>query len=229
LTELIACVPRGFGSSACLDEFALIGMCGRRGICIEDIAVDALHCDGWPHAGTSERRPLTVVARAERPEPDLQLEPGGLVEVAVAEECAGGGQFPDVAQLQQAARWFFGPARDPATLRGWRARAMAASAFGSAAEWLACAVTPALLVVLVAVGSEPVRSAAGTFIAICCTQVVVTEARLGAPAQLRARLTRLIAFPLACTVHGVGGIVGAASLLAGGSGTGKTERSGARR
>jgi hypothetical protein len=47
-------------------------------------------------------------------------------------------EVPDsvTAQLQQAARWFFGPARfarylkDPATLRGWRARAMAASAFG---------------------------------------------------------------------------------------------------
>jgi hypothetical protein len=139
------------------------------------------------------------------------------------------------AQLHQAARWFFGPARfarylkDPATFRGWRARAMAASAFGSAGEWLACAVTPALLVVLVAAGSGPVRSAAGAFIAICCTQVVVTEARLGAPAQFRTRLTRLIAFPLACTVHGVGGIIGAASLLAGGSGTGKTERTGTRR
>jgi len=86
-------------------------------------------------------------------------------------------------------------------------------------------VTPALLVVLVAVGSGPVRSAAIAFIAICCTQVVFTEARLGAPAQLRARLTRVIAFPLACTVHGVGGIVGVTSLLTGGSGTGKTERS----
>jgi hypothetical protein len=146
-------------------------------------------------------------------------------------------EVPDsvTAQLRQSARWFFGPARfvrylkDPATLRGWRARAMAASAFASAAEWLACAVTPALLLVLVAVGSGPVQSAAGAFIAICCTQVVVTEARLGAPAQLRARLTRLIAFPLACTVHGVGGIVGAASLLAGGSGAGKTERSGVQR
>jgi Glycosyl transferase family group 2 len=146
-------------------------------------------------------------------------------------------EVPDsvTAQLQQAARWFFGPARfarylkDPATLRGWRARAMAASAFGSAAEWLACAVTPALLAILVAVGSRPVRSAAGTCIAICCTQLVVTEVWLGAPARVCARLARVIAFPLACTVHGVGGIVGAARLIAGGSGTGKTERSSAGR
>ena len=98
---------------------------------------------------------------------------------------------------------------------------MAASAFGSAAEWLACAVAPALLVGLVTVGSGPVRSSAGTFIAICCTQVIATEVWLGAPAQLGARLTRLIAFPLACTVQSVGGIVGAASLLADSSGTGK--------
>jgi hypothetical protein len=146
-------------------------------------------------------------------------------------------EVPDsvTTQLQQAARWIFGPARfarylrDPATRRGWRARAMAASAFGSAAEWLACALTPALLVVLVAVGSEPVRSAAGTCIAICCTQLIITEAWLGSPARLRGHLARVIAFPLACTVHGVGGTVGAARLIAGGSGIGKTERSSAGR
>ncbi len=146
-------------------------------------------------------------------------------------------EVPDsvTAQLHQAARWFFGPARfarylqDPVTLRGWRARAMAASAFGSAAEWLAWAVTPALLAVLVAVGSRPVRSAAGACIAICCTQLVVTETWLGAPAGLRVRLARVIASPLACTVHGVGGIVGAARLIAGGSGAGKTERRSAGR
>jgi hypothetical protein len=53
-------------------------------------------------------------------------------------------------QFQQAARWFFGPARlrrylkDPATRPGWRTRVMAASAFGSAAEWAGCAIVPAL-------------------------------------------------------------------------------------
>ena len=30
--------------------------------------------------------------------------------------------------------------------------------------------------------------------------------------------------PVACTVHGIGGMAGAARLLAGGSGVGKTER-----
>jgi cellulose synthase/poly-beta-1,6-N-acetylglucosamine synthase-like glycosyltransferase len=134
------------------------------------------------------------------------------------------------AQVQQAARWFFGPARfarylnDPATRSGWRARMMAASAFGSAAEWIGCAVVPALICAMVAVGSPAVRIAAGSYAAICVVQIVLTEAWLGTPGRPRARLARVAAFPLALAVHGAGGILGWVRLLAGGSGAGKTER-----
>ena len=76
------------------------------------------------------------------------------------------------AQVQQAARWFFGPARfarylkDPAVRPGWRATMMAASAFGSAAEWVGCAIVPALVCVLIAAGSPPVRVTAAL---LCAT------------------------------------------------------------
>jgi hypothetical protein len=132
--------------------------------------------------------------------------------------------------VTQAARWFFGPARairylhDPATRRNWRSAVMAASALGSAAEWIGCAVVPALACVLLAAGPAPVRAAAAGFAAVCAAQVALTEAWLGAPGRARTRLARVLAFPLACAVHGAGGIAGAARLLAGGTGTGKTER-----
>jgi cellulose synthase/poly-beta-1,6-N-acetylglucosamine synthase-like glycosyltransferase len=134
------------------------------------------------------------------------------------------------AQVQQAARWFFGPGRlalyliDPATRPGWRSRLMAASAFGSAAEWLGCAVVPALVCVLIAVGTPAVRIAAACYAAVCVAQITLTEAWLGTAGPFGRRLTRTAAFPLAFAVHGVGGILGWAQLLAGGSGAGKTER-----
>jgi Glycosyl transferase family group 2 len=133
-------------------------------------------------------------------------------------------------QVEQAARWFFGPARfarylkGPATRRCWRARIMAASACGSAAEWVGCAVVPALIVILIAAGSPVIRFAAACYAAVCLAQVVLAEALLGIPGPLDVRLIRVAAFPLACTVHGAGGVVGWARLLAGGSGAGKTER-----
>jgi hypothetical protein len=154
----------------------------------------------------------------------------GLPMVAVPSLDCAEVPFTVAAQFQQAARWFFGPARlrrylnDPATRAGWRARVMAASAFGSAAEWAGCAIVPALVLAMAAAGRGPVRAAAGACAAVCSAQVILTEAWLGSPGHLRARLARLTAFPLACTVHGIGGIAGAARLLAGGSGAGKTER-----
>jgi len=134
------------------------------------------------------------------------------------------------AQFQQAARWFFGPARvarylaDPATHPGWRATTMAASALGSAAEWIGCAVVPALACVLIATGSRSVRTAAVLFVTVCGVQVVLVERWLGAPGRLEDRLSRVVCFPLACAVHGVGGAAGAVRLMTGGSGAGKTER-----
>jgi hypothetical protein len=134
------------------------------------------------------------------------------------------------AQVLQAARWFFGPARfarylkDPATLPGWRASMMAASACGSAAEWIGCAVVPTILCGLIAGGTPPIRITAGCYATICAVQVIVTESWLGAPGPPGIRAARLAAFPLACTVHGVGGILGWIRLLGGDSGAGKTER-----
>jgi Glycosyl transferase family group 2 len=134
------------------------------------------------------------------------------------------------AQAQQAARWFFGPARfarylnDPGTRPGWRARMMAASACGSAVEWIGCVIVPALVCVLVVAGSPAVRVAAACYAAICIMQVGLTEAWLGTPERPAVRLARAAAFPLACAVHGVGGVLGWARLAAGGSGAGKTER-----
>ena len=80
-------------------------------------------------------------------------------------------EVPDTvtAQVQQAARWFFGPARfarslqDPAARPGWRAKVMAASAAGSAAEWVGCGIVPALVCFLIVAGSPPVRVTAGCY------------------------------------------------------------------
>jgi Glycosyl transferase family group 2 len=135
------------------------------------------------------------------------------------------------AQFQQAARWFFGPARvarylaDPATRPGRRATLMAASALGSAAEWIGCAVVPPVACVLIATGSRSIRTAAALFVTVCTVQVVLVERWLGAPGWPGDRLLRVICFPLACAVHGVGGAAGAIRLMTGASGVGKTERS----
>jgi hypothetical protein len=134
------------------------------------------------------------------------------------------------AQVQQAARWFFGPARfarylnDPGTRAGWRAKMMAVSACGSAAEWIGCVIVPTAICTLIAVGSPEVRIGAACYAGICAVQVVLTEAWLGTPERPAVRLARAAAFPLACAVHGTGGVLGWARLLAGGSGAGKTER-----
>jgi hypothetical protein len=134
------------------------------------------------------------------------------------------------AQAGQAARWFFGPARctrylaDPATAGGWRSGVLAASAFGSAAEWIGCAIVPALTIVLLVIGDPGIRIAATCYAVTCAIQVALTEAWLGTPTGPATRIAHAAAFPLACTVHGAGGILGLARLLAGGTGAGKTER-----
>lgn len=154
----------------------------------------------------------------------------GLPMVAVASLDAAEVPGTVTAQVQQAARWFFGPARfarylnDPGVRPGWRARMMAASACGSAAEWIGCVIVPAAICTLIAVGSPAARVVAACYAAICAVQVALTEAWLGTPKRPAARLARAAAFPLACAVHGTGGVLGWARLLAGGSGAGKTER-----
>jgi hypothetical protein len=101
---------------------------------------------------------------------------------------------------------------------------MAASALGSAAEWIGCAVVPPLACVLTATGSHRTRTAAALFVTVCAVQVVLVERWLGTPGRLVDRLSRVICFPLACAVHGAGGAAGAVRLITGRSGVGKTER-----
>lgn len=140
-------------------------------------------------------------------------------------------EVPDTprGQVRQAARWFFGPARalrylrDGATQPGWRARLQAASALGSALEWLGCAIiSPAAVAVLVFGGAA--RPAVVVLVAVYAAQLVVTDQVLGASSTIGRRLTRLVACPAATILFGVGGLVGAARLLRGNSGIGKTER-----
>jgi len=101
---------------------------------------------------------------------------------------------------------------------------MALSALGSAAEWIGCLIVPALVCVLIATGIPAVRITAACFAAICLMQAVLTEIWLGTASQFGVRLTRVALLPLACMVHGAGGVLGCFQLLGGGSGAGKTER-----
>jgi hypothetical protein len=141
-------------------------------------------------------------------------------------------EVPDTParQVEQASRWFFGPARagrylhDPSTQPGWRARLQTASAWGSALEWLGCAVVPPATVGLLVLGPAVLRIAAGVLTAVYLLQLVAIDRVFGAPASAGRRLLRLLACPVATILFGVGGFVGAVRLLRGGSGVGKTER-----
>lgn len=134
------------------------------------------------------------------------------------------------AQVQQASRWFFGPARflqyleDPATQPGMRAHLQGISAFGSALEWLGCAVVPAATLLLVIAGDGLSRFCGIAVSGVYLLQLLVADQTLGAPAPIRRRVVRVLACPLATTLFGVGGVIGAARLVAGGTGVGKTER-----
>lgn len=135
-------------------------------------------------------------------------------------------------QVEQASRWFYGPGRfhryirDPATAAGWRARILAASAFAICVEWLSCAILPAVLGMALVVW--PVHSLLWALTAVFVTtyvcQVVAVDRILGAASTPAQRLARLAAYPINCTLFGVGGLIGAARLLRGASGVGKTER-----
>jgi Glycosyl transferase family group 2 len=141
-------------------------------------------------------------------------------------------EVPDTVrgQIGQAARWFFGPARflhylrDPLTQPGVRAVLMAASACGSAAEWLGCALVPAATALLVAVAAGPARFTAIAVAATYLGQLVMSDAVLGAPASWPRRTIRVLLCPVATTLFGIGGFAGMGRLMKGGSGVGKTER-----
>lgn len=134
------------------------------------------------------------------------------------------------AQVDQAARWFFGPARalrylhDPATQPGWRAAAMAASALGSSLEWLGCAIMPAAMVMVLAFGHGLAWWTAVAVAAVYGTQLVLTDVALGSPLPWPRRAVRVGWCPVATTLFGIGGFAGMVRLWKGGSGVGKTER-----
>jgi cellulose synthase/poly-beta-1,6-N-acetylglucosamine synthase-like glycosyltransferase len=134
------------------------------------------------------------------------------------------------AQVGQAARWFFGPARflrylrDPATRPGWRAAVMATSALGSSLEWLGCAVVPAMMALLLAFDHGPPRWIAVAVTATYGTQLVLTDTALGSPVSWVHRVIRVLLCPVAAALFGIGGFVGLVRLLQGGTGVGKTER-----
>ncbi|NRQ37977.1 hypothetical protein HII36_40030 [Nonomuraea sp. NN258] len=141
-------------------------------------------------------------------------------------------EVPDTvsAQIEQASRWFVGPARfarylkDPATRSGWRARLLALSAFGSAVEWLGCAVVPPAVLVILTFGEAVPRIIAAVLTVLYIAQLVLTEHHLGTPDGWPRRLLRVVACPAATVLFGMGGFIGALHLLKGGSGAGKTER-----
>jgi cellulose synthase/poly-beta-1,6-N-acetylglucosamine synthase-like glycosyltransferase len=134
------------------------------------------------------------------------------------------------AQVDQAARWFFGPARslrylrDPATQPGWRAALMAASALGSSLEWLGCAIVPAATALLLAFGHGPPRWTAAAVAAAYGAQLVLTDIALGSPLPWPRRTVRVALCPIATILFGIGGFAGMVRLWKGGSGVGKTER-----
>lgn len=136
-------------------------------------------------------------------------------------------------QVEQAARWFFGPGRfrrylrDPRTENGLRARLLALSALAICLEWLSCAVVPALLALALWQADNLMRALAAGFIALYGLQLLAAEAFAGSTVRLRDRVGRVLAYPIASTLFGVGGIIGAAQLLSGGDGAGKTERASA--
>jgi hypothetical protein len=135
------------------------------------------------------------------------------------------------SQLEQAARWFAGPGRfarylrDPRTEHGPHAWLQALSAAAICLDWLSCAVLPVALVPLVRRASPAARAAAGAFTAVYTAQLVTTDYFLNPLARPPERLRRLLGYPAACELFGIGGLLGAVRLLRGDGGAGKTERS----
>ncbi|MEW2477319.1 glycosyltransferase family 2 protein [Micromonospora gifhornensis] len=134
------------------------------------------------------------------------------------------------AQVEQASRWFFGPARalrylrQPSTKPGTRAQLQAASALGSAGEWLGCAITAPAILATLCLAPGPLQLVAAAVTVIYLAQLVATDRTLGTPANLRRRVIRVLTCPLATVLFGIGGLIGATNLVKGGSGIGKTER-----
>lgn len=141
-------------------------------------------------------------------------------------------EVPDTAtaQVKQAARWFIGPGRfrrylrDPVTQPGLRARMMAASACGSAGEWLGCLLVPPAVLALAVVGNTAITVTATGVIVAYVAQLWVADRALNPHESTSIRLARVVGAPFAAMLHGAGGFVGLARLVAGVVKVDKTER-----
>lgn len=133
-------------------------------------------------------------------------------------------------QIEQAARWFYGPGRfrhylrDPQTEPGLRAWLMAASAFGICIEWLSCAILPPFLIPLLWRAPRVLRVATAAYVFVYIIEVVVTDMLTTPSDRPIHRLARVTAYPVNCMLFGLGGIVGVTRLVRGAPNTGKTER-----
>lgn len=134
------------------------------------------------------------------------------------------------AQVEQAARWFFGPGRffsylrHPETTIGLRAYLLCVSAFVNCIEWLSCSIMPMVLVLLVWHVSIFIRALAAAFIIIYFLQLIATDLYIDSTVRPLDRVGRFLAYPIGCTLFGIGGIIGASRLLRGRSVIDKTER-----
>jgi Glycosyltransferase like family 2 len=134
------------------------------------------------------------------------------------------------AQFEQAARWFAGPGRftsylrDPRARPGPRTAVQAVSAALISAEWLSCAVLPPLLPWLFHRSPPPTRLAVTAFTISYAAQLVLADTTMEPDAPWTARMRRLLAYPAACELFGVGGWLGAARLARRTVPDGKTER-----
>lgn len=135
------------------------------------------------------------------------------------------------AQVGQAARWFIGPARflcylrDPKTAKGLRAWMLSASALGICLEWLSCSIMPIVVILSLWYGSPFLRVFTTAFVIIYFIQLVATDRFVNSPIRPIDHIGRVFAYPINCTLFGIGGIIGATWLLRNKSGIGKTPRS----
>jgi hypothetical protein len=135
------------------------------------------------------------------------------------------------AQYRQAAQWFLGPGRfaryrrDTHARPGWRTDGLAASAALISAEWLSCAVVPIALLGALTCRDRGTRRWAAAMTGAYAAQLVLTESVMHPDEPLGRRARRLAVYPVACTLFGAGGWIGAARLVTGRVRAEKTERS----
>ena len=133
-------------------------------------------------------------------------------------------------QVEQAARWFFGPGRFFSYFRylestqDLRARLLCVSCIAICIEWLSCAIIPMLLVLLLWNSNIFIRVLVAAFIIVYSLQLIAVELCIGSPIRILDTVGRFIFYPINCILFGIGGIIGAIRLIRGTSIESKTER-----